>query len=73
MSSDPDKERILGPGQFTVDVRCHWCGHKGMSLWEDANGFRQIVSMEGFYERLGRKLPFHIETVCNNCGKAQPI
>ena len=75
MSSDAARKdnKVLEHGQFTVAVQCHWCGHNGVSLWEDTDGDRQIVSLDGFYERLARKEPFRIETVCNSCGKVQPI
>jgi len=59
--------------QFTVAITCHWCGHEGLSLWEEFNGERHLVSLKGFYERLARKNPYPIEMVCNNCDKVQPI
>lgn len=58
--------------QTAITVCCHSCGHTGVSLWEDFDDGRQLVNLEGFYERLARKEPYAIETVCNNCGKVQP-
>ena len=65
--SDKGPER----DQFTVALECRWCGHKGVSLWEEADGKRQRISLDGFYERIARKLPHNTETVCKSCGKAQ--
>ena len=75
MTSTPTDKDDKSPERdpFTVAVRCHWCGHNGMSLWEEADGNRQLVSLDGFYERLARKEPFRIETIRNSCTKAQPI
>lgn len=74
MSSDAGiNHPFLEPDQFTLKVQCHWCGHTGASLWEDVKGERHLVSLDGFYERLTRKQPYRTETVCNSCGKAQPI
>ena len=61
------------PEQFTVAVTCHWCGNMGSSLWETLKGERQLVSLDGFYERITKKLPFDIERVCNSCGRPQPV
>ena len=60
--------------QFTLTVKCHWCGHQGLTLWEKTvEGRRQFVSLEGFYERVANKEPFKVETVCNNCDRVQPV
>lgn len=61
------------PNQFTLAIKCHWCGHCGSTLWENTEAGRQIVSVDGFYERITKKRPFRIEKVCNACGKAQPV
>lgn len=59
--------------QFTLAIACHWCGNTGSSLWERTASGRQLVSLDGFYERMTKKQPFDIETVCNSCDRAQPI
>jgi hypothetical protein len=59
--------------QFTLAIKCHWCGHTGMSLWEKTPTGRELVSLDGFYERISKKQPHNIETVCNNCDRKQPI
>lgn len=59
--------------QFTMAIKCHWCGHTGSSLWETTERGRELVSLDGFYERLMGKRLSKIETICNNCGRAQPI
>ena len=60
------------PQLQTVALVCTGCGHAGTALWEGSGIDRQLVRLDGFYERLARKEPYPIETVCNNCGKAQP-
>ena len=64
---------MTNPNQFTLAIKCHWCGNVGSSLWERTASGRQFVSAEGFYERISKKLPYNIETVCNTCDRAQPI
>jgi len=59
--------------QNAVRLLCQGCGHAGVSLWQDFETGRQLVTLEGFHERLSREEPFPIETVCNNCGTVQPI
>lgn len=59
-------------GQFTLTMRCPWCGQVGSSLWEETPTGRQLVRLNGFYERLAKKLPWTIETVCDACDRAQP-
>jgi hypothetical protein len=61
------------PEQFIMAVNCHWCGNIGSSLWETLPTGRQLMSLEGFYERVAKKQPFDIERVCNTCGKVQPV
>ena len=63
----------MSSDQFTMAIPCHWCGHTGMSLWEDIDGNRQRVSLGGYSERIARKESFQSETVCNDCGKTQPV
>ena len=63
---------MSGSNQFTLTIICHWCAHKGASLWERSPEGRVLVNVDGFYERLTKKEPYNIETVCNNCNKAQP-
>jgi len=58
--------------QFTLNIKCPWCGHQGSSLWEQTPTGPQLINLDGFYERICRKLPFRIETVCNNCDRVQP-
>ena len=58
--------------QFTVTIRCPRCGHVGSSLWEETPGGPQLVELNGFYERLAKKQPWTIETVCGACDRAQP-
>jgi hypothetical protein len=65
-------EPVAGPGQFTRVITCPWCGHTGSALWEETAQGRQLINLNGFYERICRKLPFRIETVCNDCDRAQP-
>jgi hypothetical protein len=55
----------------TVALICPACGQAGTALWEGSGSDRQLVRLDGFFERLARKEPYPIETVCNNCGKAQ--
>ena len=64
---------IKTPDQFTLAIQCHWCGHTGSSLWEDTPNGRELVSLDGFYERLRSLRPYKIQAVCNNCDNAQPI
>jgi hypothetical protein len=64
---------IAGPNQFTLVIKCRWCGHVGSALWEETPRGRQLISLTGFYERICRKLPFRIETVCDSCDRAQPV
>ncbi len=59
--------------QFTLAVKCHWCGHKGLSVWEETEAGRELVSIDGFYQRLKSLRPYKIETVCNSCDKTQPL
>jgi hypothetical protein len=59
--------------QFTLTIECPWCGHSGSSLWEQTPTGPEMVSVDGFYERITKKQPFRIETVCNACDRAQPI
>src|ERR1700744_2736071 len=69
MSHDPQLrgEPYREPGQFTVAIKCHWCGRQGILQWEEAGGEHQLVSLDGFYERVASKEPFPIERVCNGC------
>lgn len=69
MSQHEFRER----SRFTLDMNCHWCGHKGLSIWETTGTGHQIVSLEGFYDRVMKKAPFRIETVCDACDRAQPL
>ena len=62
----------IDPNQFTLAIKCHWCGHKGSSLWERTPAGRQLVNLRGFYERLAKKAPYDIEMVCDYCNRAQP-
>ena len=57
--------------QFVVAIQCHWCGHTGLSLWEEGKNGRELLTLEGFYERIASKRPHNIETVCDNCHQAQ--
>jgi len=66
-------DSVAGPNQFTIELKCRWCGHAGSALWEETPKGRQLISLTGFYERVRRKLPFRIETVCDNCDRAQPV
>lgn len=59
--------------QFTLAIQCHWCGHTGLSIWEETAKGRELVSLDGFYEKLVNLRPYKIRTVCNNCDRAQPI
>jgi len=69
MSTHEFKER----NQFTLAIKCHWCGHPGLSVWEETPNGRELVSLDGFYERLKSAQSFAIETVCDACNRAQPI
>ena len=64
---------FLQKNQFTLAIKCHWCGNTGLTIWEKAEAGRQLVSIEGFYERVRKKQPFKIESVCNVCDRVQPI
>ena len=59
--------------QFTLAIKCHWCGHTGLSIWEETQDGRVLVSLDGFYERIKNLRPYQIQTVCNNCDRAQPV
>lgn len=59
--------------EFTLAVKCHWCGHRGLRVWDKTDGRREAVSIERFYERVTKKLPFQMETICNACGGTQPV
>jgi hypothetical protein len=61
------------PSIFTVEIKCHWCGNMGLSLWENTAAGRELVSLDGFYERLSSRTPHDIETVCDTCNEVQPI
>jgi hypothetical protein len=63
----------LERGQSTLAIKCHWCGHNGLSVWEETPNGRELVSIDGFYERLKSLRPYKIETVCDNCNRVQPI
>jgi hypothetical protein len=59
--------------KFTLAIKCHWCGHTGLSLWEKTAMGRERMSLDGFYERIAKKQPYKTETVCNNCNRPQPV
>ena len=59
--------------QFTANIICPACGAVGAVTWEKLGSERTLVRLsKGFYERISRKMPYPIELVCNECGKAQP-
>jgi hypothetical protein len=61
--------------KFTLAIRCHWCGHTGLSMWAVSEAGRQAVNPDNFYERVAsRDLRLSkFETICNNCDRPQPI
>ena len=61
------------PEQYSVTLVCRWCGHTGSSLWENAPSGKQMINLDGFYERIAKARSFRIETVCNGCGRVQPV
>lgn len=60
---------------FTLAIKCHWCGHTGLSMWAVGEAGREPVNPDDFYERLARNelRLSKIETVCNNCNRPQPL
>lgn len=69
----PDENPEHNP--FTMAVKCHWCGYKGLSLWEKTATGRVPLSLDDFYARLtSKKLHLSkIETVCASCNRPQPV
>ena len=59
--------------QHANTIRCPHCGKTGTIKWGDGpKGGQEIVGIDGdFYERLCRKIPYHIELVCRECGTPQ--
>jgi hypothetical protein len=70
MQTSPDDHQ---PDQSSVAIQCHWCGHIGMSVWEETPSGRELVSLDGFTEKLVNLRPYKVQTVCNNCHRAQPV
>jgi hypothetical protein len=56
-------------------IRCPRCGNAGTVTWENSPKGEQALSAieSGFYERLRRKAPYHIELVCKECGTPQKL
>lgn len=65
--------RTIVAGPFTQAITCPWCGQQGSMVWEKTQAGQQVVSLSGFYERLARKRPHDIETVCDRCDRAQRV
>jgi DNA-directed RNA polymerase subunit RPC12/RpoP len=70
----PDKR-----AQFTVEIECPKCGHKGHAIWEkDARPDPRtlpptLLSLPaGFSERVRTNLTELPEIVCDKCGTVQP-
>ena len=70
---------IAGRAQFILDIQCPECGQRGMTVWEEDDGFARgpkrkralILIAGGFHAENGRTKSGDPAIICDACGAPQ--